>query len=245
MAQLRSQRRLDQRLLEGDAGGLDRFAGHRTGQEVGNQLLRHRRQFGNVTRYLLRSAQHNTLLCARYASHTKLRTGSIDLTLDDASKAVTAITWIKAPKSNSAMANPGVYCLRTTLTEPDDATLWRIYAMLTNLEAVFRSLKTDLGLRPVYHQIERRVEGHLFISVLAYYVVHTLRLRLKAKGINEAWETTRNTLSSQVRITTTLQRRDGRTVHVRKASRPEPRQQQIHTALNLSANPGGTQQIIV
>jgi transposase len=143
------------------------------------------------------------------------------------------------------MANPGVYCLRTTLTEPNDATLWRIYAMLTNLEAVFRSLKTDLGLRPVYHQIERRVEGHLFISVLAYYVVHTLRLRLKAKGINEAWETTRNTLSSQVRITTTLQRRDGRTVHVRKASRPEPRQQQIHTALNLSANLGGTQQIIV
>jgi transposase len=177
---------------------------------------------------------------ARAAQHY-----TIDLTLDDASKAVTAITWIKAPKSNSAMANPGVYCLRTTLTEPDDATLWRIYAMLTNLEAVFRSLKTDLGLRPVYHQIERRVEGHLFISVLAYYVVHTLRLRLKAKGINEAWETTRNTLSSQVRITTTLQRRDGRTVHVRKASRPEPRQQQIHTALNLSANPGGTQQIIV
>src|SRR5271157_5367111 len=174
-----------------------------------------------------------------------IRAYNFDARTDDASKAVTAITWIKAPKSNSAMANPGVYCLRTTLTEPDDATLWRIYAMLTNLEAVFRSLKTDLGLRPVYHQIERRVEGHLFISVLAYYVVHTLRLRLKAKGINEAWETTRNTLSSQVRITTTLQRRDGRTVHVRKASRPEPRQQQIPTALNLSANPGGTRQIIV
>jgi Transposase DDE domain len=177
---------------------------------------------------------------ARAAQHY-----SIDLTLDDAGNTVTAITWTKDPKPNSAMANPGVYCLRTTLTEPDDATLWRIYAMLTNLEAVFRSLKTDLGLRPVYHQIERRVEGHLFISVLAYYVVHTVRLQLKAKGINEAWETTRNTLSSQVRITTTLQRRDGRTVHVRKASRPEPPQQQIYAALKLSANPGGAQQTIL
>ncbi|MEA2818249.1 MAG: hypothetical protein QOJ86_253 [Bradyrhizobium sp.] len=177
---------------------------------------------------------------ARAAQHY-----TIDLTLDDASKTVTAITWTKAPKADSAMANPGVYCLRTTLTEPDDATLWRIYSMLTNLEAVFRSLKTDLGLRPVYHQIECRVEGHLFISVLAYYVVHTLRLQLKAKGINEAWETTRNTLSTQVRITTTLQRRDGRTAHVRKASRPEPQQQQIYAALNLSANPGGSHQTIV
>jgi transposase len=177
---------------------------------------------------------------ARAAQHY-----AIDLTLDDAGKTVTAITWTKAPKPGSAMANPGVYCLRTTLTEPDDATLWRIYSMLTNIEAVFRSLKTDLGLRPVYHQIERRVEGHLFISVLAYYVVHTLRLQLKAKGINEAWETTRNTLSTQVRITTTLQRRDGRTVHVRKASRPEPPQQQINAALNLSANPGGSHQTIL
>src|SRR5208282_1389803 len=76
MAQFRVQRRLDQRLLEGDASRLDRFAVHRTGQEVGHQLLRHRRQLGDVTRYLLRSAQHNTLLRVRYASHTKLRTGS-------------------------------------------------------------------------------------------------------------------------------------------------------------------------
>jgi Transposase DDE domain len=177
---------------------------------------------------------------ARAAQHY-----TIDLTLDAAGETVTAMTWTKDPKPNSAMANPGVYCLRTTLTEPDDATLWRIYAMLTNLEAVFRSLKTDLGLRPVYHQIERRVEGHLFISVLAYYAVQTVRLHLKAKGINQAWETIRNTLSSQVRITTTLQRRDGRTVHVRKASRPEPPQQQIYAALNLSANPGGCQQTVL
>ena len=61
-----------------------------------------------------------------------------------------------------------------------------------------------LGLRPVHHQIERRLEGHLFVSVLAYYFVHTLRLQLKAHGIDEAWGTLRNRLSSQVRITTTL-----------------------------------------
>jgi len=116
--------------------------------------------------------------------------------------------------------------------------------MLTNLEAVFRSLKTDLGLRPVYHQNERRVDAHLFISLLAYIVVHTIRLQLKTSGINDSWDTLRTTLSGQVRITTTMQRRDGRTIHVRKATRPEPELQNIYTALRLSANPGATQQTL-
>jgi transposase len=158
---------------------------------------------------------------------------------------VTAITWRKTPKPGSAATHPGVYCLRTTLTEPDNEALWRIYSMLTNLEAVFRSLKTDLGLRPVYHHNGNRVEGHMFISVLAYYIVHTLRRQLKANGVNDSWETLRATLSTQVRITVTLQRRDGRVIHVRKASRPEPGHQRIYDALKLPGYPGGTQQTLV
>jgi transposase len=169
----------------------------------------------------------------------------IDIVLDASGKTVTGISWNKQLKSGTAATHPGVYCLRTTLTAPTDTELWRIYSMLTNLEAVFRSLKTDLGLRPVHHQIERRVEGHLFISVLAYYFVHTIRLQLKAQGINHSWQTLRNTLSNQMRITATLQCRDGRTVHVRKTTRPEPAQQKIHAALKLSANPGGTQHTTV
>ena len=177
---------------------------------------------------------------ARAAQHY-----AIDIMLDSTGKTVTGISWIKTLKSGTAATHPGVYCLRTTLRAPTDVELWRIYSMLTNLESVFRSLKTDLGLRPVHHQIERRVEAHLFISVLAYYFVHTIRLQLKAQGINDSWQALRKTLSNQMRITATLQRRDGRTVHVRKATRPEPAQQKIHSVLKLSANPGGTQQIIV
>ena len=117
--------------------------------------------------------------------------------------------------------------------------------MLTNLEAVFRSLKTDLGLRPIYHKIDRRVEAHLFISLLAYYFVHTLRLKLKACGIHDSWDTLRKVLATQQRITATLQRRDRRIVHVRKATRLEPRQQKIAKALGLTTNPGGTRQAIL
>jgi transposase len=110
---------------------------------------------------------------------------------------------------------------------------------------VFRSLKTDLGLRPVFHQVDRRVEGHLFISVLAYHFVHMLRLRLKAQGIDDSWSTLRETLAVQQRVTTTLQRRDGRAVHVRKATRPEPRHQKISAILGIAPNPGGTHRVLV
>jgi transposase len=169
----------------------------------------------------------------------------VEVTKDDTGTQVRAITWSKRIKPGSAAAHPGVYCLRTTLVELDNATLWRTYTMLTNLESVFRSLKTDLGLRPVFHQIDRRVEGHLFITVLAYHFVHTLRLQLKAKGIDDSWETLRETLATQQRVTATLQRRDGRAAHVRKATRPEPRHQKINEILGHAPNPGGTHRVLV
>jgi transposase len=177
---------------------------------------------------------------ARAAQHYE-----ISVVPDESGAQVAALSWKKNVKQGSAAMYPGVYCLRTTLIDLDDAALWRTYTMLTNLESVFRSLKTDLGLRPVYHQVERRVEGHLFISVLAYHFVHTLRLQLKAQGIDDAWDTLREALAGQQRITTTLQRRDGRAVHVRKATRPEPHQQKIGDILRLPANPGGTHRVLV
>ncbi len=177
---------------------------------------------------------------ARAAQHYE-----ITVATDPEGKRVTAITWIKRIKPGSAAAHPGVYCLRTTLVDQDNATLWRTYIMLTELESVFRSLKTDLGLRPVFHRIDRRVEGHLFISVLAYHFVHTLRLQLKAHGVNDSWNTLRQTLATQRRVTVTLQRRDGRTVHVRKATRPKPRHQTLGNILKLEPNPGRTHRVLV
>ena len=177
---------------------------------------------------------------ARAAQHYE-----ITVATDAEGKLVTAITWVKSIKPGSAAAHPGVYCLRTTLVEQDNATLWRTYIMLTELESVFRSLKTDLGLRPVFHRIDRRVEGHLFISVLAYHFVHTLRLQLKAQGINDSWNTLRQAMATQRRVTVTLQRRDGRVVHVRKASRPKPRHQTLGSILKLDPNPGRTHRVLV
>ena len=177
---------------------------------------------------------------ARAAQHYE-----ITVATDPDGKRVSAITWVKRIKPGSAAAHPGVYCLRTTLVDQDNASLWCTYIMLTELESVFRSLKTDLGLRPVFHRVDRRVEGHLFISVLAYHFVHTLRLQLKAHGVNDSWNTLRQSLATQRRVTVTMQRRDGRAVHVRKATRPQPRHQTLGTILKLDPNPGRTHRVLI
>ena len=176
----------------------------------------------------------------------RLSTTTSPLTTDPEGQRVTAITWVKRIKPASAAAHPGVYCLRTTLVDQDNATLWRTYIMLTELESVFRSLKTDLGSAPgVPPNRSHASKGHLFISVLAYHFVHTLRLQLKAQGVNDSWSTLRGKMATQRRVTVTLQRRDGRVVHVRKATRAKPKHQTLASILKLDPNPGRTHRVLV
>ena len=105
-----------------------------------------------------------------------------------------------------------MYCLRSSETAWDEERLWRTYTMLTDLESVFRSLKSELGLRPVYHSKEDRSDGHLFITVLAYQCVQVVRVQLKAAGINDFWVSLRQTMSVQRRVTASLRRKDGRSM---------------------------------
>ena len=117
--------------------------------------------------------------------------------------------------------------------------------MLTDLEAVFRSLKSELGLRPVFHHKEERTEGHLFITVLAYQAVQAIRTKLKAQDITANWTTLRETLSRQQRVTATFKQRDGRSLNIRKATVAEKHLQEIYEKLGISATPGGVQRLVV
>ena len=111
--------------------------------------------------------------------------------------------------------------------------------MLTDLEAVFRSLKSELGLRPVYHAKEERGDSHLFITVLAYQCVQLVRHQLRAKGIDLSWRSLRDLLCMQQRVTARFKQKDGRTLHVRKATQPEPKLKSIYDALGIDPLPGG------
>ena len=143
------------------------------------------------------------------------------------------------------MTHPGVYCLRTNQTDWDEETLWRTYVTLTDIEAVFRSLKSELGLRPIFHHKPIRAEGHLFITVIAYQLVQVIRRRLRQTGETASWDTLRQSLEGHQRLTATFRRADGRTLHVRKATRAEPPQHAIYDALSVDPEPGGIQKTIV
>jgi hypothetical protein len=82
---------------------------------------------------------------------------TITVEKDDVSGNATKMTWQQTQAPNTKDTYPGVYCLRTSRSDWDEPTLWNTYTMLTDLEAVFRSLKSELGLRPVYHQVTDRV----------------------------------------------------------------------------------------
>jgi transposase len=157
---------------------------------------------------------------------------------------VTGLSWEQTPVAGTMLTDPGVYCLRSSEVAWSEADLWRTYMMLTDLEAVFRSLKSELGLRPIFHSKESRSDGHLFISVLAYQCVQLIRRQLKTKGIEASWSSLRDTLSVQRRVTASFTRKDGGTLHVRKATQPEPRLRAIYTALDLNPLPGGTKRLV-
>ena len=159
-------------------------------------------------------------------------------------KTVTALTWLKVPVAGTMATHPGVYCLRSNELTWDEEQLWRTYTLLTDLESVFRSLKSELGLRPVFHSKEDRCDGHLFITVLAYQCVQVLRLQLGKAGIHESWSSLRSTLSVQRRVTASMRRKDGRTVHVRKSTVAEPALASIYKALGISAAAGGTKKLV-
>jgi len=157
---------------------------------------------------------------------------------DEATGNASKITWQRKPAPDTTDTYPGVYCLRTSQTGWDESTLWKTYTMLTDLEAVFRTLKSELGLRPVHHQIADRVSGHLFITVLAYHLVHVIRCQLKLADIHDNWTTLRNILLPHSRVMVSMQSKNGDTIHVRKSMRPEPQQQKIYSLLGVKSHPG-------
>ena len=89
------------------------------------------------------------------------------------------------PKLREARRREGRYLLRSNLSDQEPEKMWQLYIQLTQVEAAFKDLKGDLSLRPIYHQLERRIEAHIFVAFLAYclHVSLRARLRLLAPGL--------------------------------------------------------------
>src|SRR5258708_1901892 len=108
--------------------------------------------------------------------------GFVKVKLPQANQEVTKETFtfqLDKARLKEAELRDGHYLLRTNLLAEDPAVLWDRYVQLTQIEAAFKCLKSDLGIRPIHHQLERRVDAHILVAFLAYCLTVTLRQRLR------------------------------------------------------------------
>ena len=151
----------------------------------------------------------------------------------DAGPNAAAVRFKRRPQYDEADEGAGAYVLRTSHTDWDIETVLRTYWRITDIEATFRSLKSELGLRPIWHQLDRRIAAHLLIAVLAYHAVHLIRTRLAARGIHKCWASIRGSMRTWVRITTRLRQTDGTLIVNRQDTRPAAEVAEISSAAGV------------
>lgn len=115
----------------------------------------------------------------------------------------------------------------------DPTKIWSLYMVLLQAKKGFSCLKGTLGLRPNFHQLESRVEAHIFISVLAYHLLNWVRESPRACGGLRDWKSLRRLLSTHSLTTTILPLSDGRILHIRKPFLPDPEQALLYAKLHI------------
>lgn len=127
----------------------------------------------------------------------------------------------------------GCYVIETSHRDMPATEIWHLYMTLTRVEGAFRALKSDLGLRPVYHQGPERTRGHLFISVLAYHILAAIEAELQAKGDTRRWSTIRKVLDSYRRATLVYCDSEDQIWHHRSSAIPEAHHKAIFNRLGI------------
>ena len=122
---------------------------------------------------------HKEMLMKLGAARANARAAWRLLDIEVAEQGTSFTFALNRDKLRKVRRREGRYLLRTNLRDEDPAKLWQFYVQLVEIEAAFKNLKDDLQLRPIHHQLERRIEAHIFVAFLAYCLHVTLRARLK------------------------------------------------------------------
>ena len=153
------------------------------------------------------------------------------LAYDDATRAV---TWTaQAELKTRAEHLDGAYLLRTDRQDLNDEEIWRLYILLTRVEAAFRAMKSPLMERPIFHHLEHRVQTHIFLCVLAYHLLVAIEKRFLDHGVHTSWATLREQLATHHVVTVVLPATNGQTLRIRKSSTPEPIHHEIYRTLRI------------
>src|SRR3989454_1301225 len=162
--------------------------------------------------------------------------GLVKINLPQAGQAVTKETFtfrLDKARLKEAELPDGHYLLRTNLVAEDPAVLWDRYVQLTQIEAAFKCLKSDLGVRPIHHQLERRVEAHILVAFLAYCLTVTLRHRLRVHAPGLTRRAVLEKLAGIQMLDVTFPTTDGRRLVMPRYTEPSPEQALLLHHLNL------------
>jgi transposase len=138
----------------------------------------------------------------------------------------------KELKERAAQLDGG-YLLKTDRKDLSAEEIWHTYMLLTRVENAFRNLKGPLAVRPVFHQMDHRVETHIFICILAYHLLVAMEKLLLDAGIHSSWETIRKELTTHQIATVSMKAKNGSTLLIRQGINPNLRQKQIYQALKV------------
>ena len=167
---------------------------------------------------------------ARKQAHTAWRVMAIEVADDDA----TFSFRLDRAKLRRVRRREGRYLLRTNLTDDDPARLWGLYLQLVGVEEAFRNLKGDLAIRPVFHQLEARIEAHIFIAFLAYCLHVTLERRLHALAPGLTPRSAIEKFTAVQMIDLHVPTTDGRELVLTRHTEPEPELRLLLDALKLT-----------
>jgi hypothetical protein len=156
----------------------------------------------------------------------------IDITI--AERAGTFTYQLNREKLRQARRREGRYLLRTNLTEADPAKLWQFYLQLVEVEAAFKTLKSDLAIRPVFHQAESRIEAHIFIAFLAYCLHVTLGQQLRALAPGLTPRSVLEKFAAVQMIDVYIPTTDGRELSFTRYTQPEPELKLLLEKLKLT-----------
>lgn len=144
---------------------------------------------------------------------------------------------VNRKKLRQVRRREGRYLLRTNLCGRDPAELWQFYIQLTEVEAAFKNLKDDLQVRPIYHQLEHRIEAHIFVAFMAYCLHVTLRAYLKPLAPGLTSRAVLDKFAAIQMLDVHFPTQDGRTLILSRYTQPTPDQQIILEQLKLTLPP--------
>lgn len=136
-------------------------------------------------------------------------------------------------KRKVAASLDGSYLLRTDREDVSAEEAWRIYSSLTRAENAFRCMKSPLSERPIFHQLEHRVESHIFLCVLAYHLLVAIETTLLRQEIHTSWATVRDLLATHEIATIVLPTDQNGVFRIRRCATPEPDHRVLYEALGV------------